>query len=118
MTQDELARAVDLSFQQVQKYERGSNRVSASRLYELARVLGVEISFFFKGYKDPRDPDDGEGGVREDDANYDFIGMSPDREAYSILRALGGISNKSLRQVLARLVQSINEAEQAAKDDT
>ena len=48
MTQQELASQVGVRFQQIQKYERGSNRVSASRLYDVARVLGVEISFFFE----------------------------------------------------------------------
>lgn len=48
MSQEQLAAAVGVTFQQIQKYERGSNRVSASRLYDIARVLGVEISFFFE----------------------------------------------------------------------
>jgi len=47
MSQEQLAAAVGVTFQQIQKYERGSNRVSASRLYDIARVLGVDISFFF-----------------------------------------------------------------------
>lgn len=48
LSQEQLAAAVGVTFQQIQKYERGSNRVSASRLYDVARVLGVEISFFFE----------------------------------------------------------------------
>ncbi|MFA7428934.1 MAG: helix-turn-helix transcriptional regulator [Rhodospirillaceae bacterium] len=48
MSQEQLANAVGVTFQQIQKYERGSNRVSASRLYDVARVLGVSISFFFE----------------------------------------------------------------------
>lgn len=48
MSQEQLAAAVGVTFQQIQKYERGSNRVSASRLYDIARVLGVSISFFFE----------------------------------------------------------------------
>jgi transcriptional regulator with XRE-family HTH domain len=47
MSQERLGEALGLTFQQVQKYERGVNRVSASRLYDLARVLDVPISFFF-----------------------------------------------------------------------
>lgn len=49
MTQAQLARALGLSFQQLQKYEQGENRVSASRLFEIARLLGTEIGFFFEG---------------------------------------------------------------------
>ena len=49
LTQDQLARALGISYQQVQKYETAANRVSAGRLYELACEFGVEISYFFEG---------------------------------------------------------------------
>ncbi|MFW7268357.1 helix-turn-helix domain-containing protein [Gluconacetobacter sp. Hr-1-5] len=49
MSQERLGEALGLTFQQVQKYERGTNRVSASRLYELSDVLDVPVSFFFDG---------------------------------------------------------------------
>src|SRR5471032_288819 len=47
MSQEKLGDAIGLTFQQVQKYERGANRVGASRLYDLSRVLDVPVSFFF-----------------------------------------------------------------------
>src|ERR1700745_3000245 len=47
MSQEKLGDAIGLTFQQVQKYERGANRVGASRLFELSRVLDVPVSFFF-----------------------------------------------------------------------
>ncbi|WKL56110.1 helix-turn-helix transcriptional regulator [Asticcacaulis sp. ZE23SCel15] len=50
ISQTELAKAVDLTFQQVQKYESGSNRVSASVLFDMSRFLGVQIGYFFDGY--------------------------------------------------------------------
>lgn len=49
LSQEKLGEALGLTFQQVQKYERGANRVSASRLYELARVMDVPVGFFFDG---------------------------------------------------------------------
>lgn len=52
LSQEQLAAAVGVTFQQIQKYERGSNRVSASRLFDIARVLGVPISFFFEDIGD------------------------------------------------------------------
>jgi transcriptional regulator with XRE-family HTH domain len=52
LTQTALARAVGVSFQQVQKYEKGTNRVSASKLFEMAEFMKVEIPFFFQGFKD------------------------------------------------------------------
>ncbi|USQ96123.1 helix-turn-helix domain-containing protein [Caulobacter sp. RL271] len=53
MSQEHLADALGLTFQQVQKYERGANRVSASKLYEIAKTLQVPVSFFFDGLADP-----------------------------------------------------------------
>jgi transcriptional regulator with XRE-family HTH domain len=49
MSQEALASALNLTFQQVQKYERGTNRVSASKLYRAAQILGVPVGFFFEG---------------------------------------------------------------------
>src|SRR5260221_14471992 len=48
MTQSKLAEAVGLTFQQIQKYERGTNRVGSSRLFEFASVLGVPVSYFYE----------------------------------------------------------------------
>ena len=53
VSQEHLADSLGLTFQQVQKYERGANRVSASKLYEIARTLQVPVSFFFDGLADP-----------------------------------------------------------------
>lgn len=55
VSQGDLAGALDLTFQQVQKYERGSNRVSASKLYEIAKALRVPVAYFFDGLADPLD---------------------------------------------------------------
>lgn len=52
LSQTDVARKLKLSFQQIQKYEIGSNRVAASRLFELAQILDVEPSFFFEGLHD------------------------------------------------------------------
>lgn len=57
VTQAELAEKLGLTFQQVQKYERGANRVSASKLYEIATALGAPISYFFEGLPDPESAD-------------------------------------------------------------
>ena len=52
LSQTEVARKLDLSFQQIQKYEIGSNRVAASRLFELSQILDVPPSYFFDGLHD------------------------------------------------------------------
>ena len=62
ISQEKLADALGLTFQQVQKYERGSNRISASKLYEIARTLKVSIAWFFEGLGDPMVAQDEDGG--------------------------------------------------------
>ena len=52
MSQTDVAKRLDLSFQQIQKYEIGSNRIAASRLFELSRILDVPTSYFFEGLTD------------------------------------------------------------------
>lgn len=52
LTQQELGEQIGVTFQQIQKYERGTNRISASRLWEIARVLKVPVSFFFEDFQE------------------------------------------------------------------
>lgn len=52
LTQEELANAEGITFQQVQKYENGTNRIAASRLYSFSKILGIRADDFFQGYKE------------------------------------------------------------------
>jgi len=63
--QSDLGRALGLTFQQIQKYEKGSNRISSSKLWEMAKFLGVDISYFFDGLADAQ------SRVAEDGASFD-----------------------------------------------
>lgn len=56
LTQQELGEQIGVTFQQIQKYERGTNRISASRLWEISRVLKVPVSFFFEDYREEDEP--------------------------------------------------------------
>src|SRR5262252_7316384 len=60
ISQEKLAEALGLTFQQVQKYERAANRISASRLYRMGMTLGVDAPYFYEGYRD-----DGSSGFAE-----------------------------------------------------
>lgn len=82
MSQQELARHIGIQFQQVQKYEVGANRISASRLWEIADALDVPVSFFFeaaKREKDPKRP----ASIPED--------IFANKEAVNLVRAYYGI---------------------------
>ena len=71
-SQEKLAEDLGLTFQQVQKYERGANRVSASKLYEIARSLSAPISYFFDGLTDPMAGPD-VAGTPVDNFVHDFL---------------------------------------------
>ncbi len=95
MTQQQLAEAVGIKFQQIQKYETGTNRVSASRLWDVAGALDVPISFFFEGLdtQDAGDPDTTDG-------------LFENREAMHLVRAYYAIPENQRRRLvdLARVL--------------
>src|SRR3546814_12152734 len=86
-----LAEALGLTFQQVQKYERGANRIGAGRLYELSRALDVPVSYFFEEISD------GAGGMREEPAAYGEDPMAS-RQTTLLVRAYYGIGAPSVRR--------------------
>ena len=94
MTQQQLAEKVGIKFQQVQKYETGMNRVSASRLWEIAETLGVTIGFFF----------DGMGGERSVPSN-----VMADKEAAELVRSYYAIPEAQRRR-LFDLAKVLSEA--------
>ena len=84
MTQQNLAEKVGIKFQQIQKYETGMNRVSASRLWDISDVLGVEISFFFAEMSDGKVAEDKPvSGSR--DLPMDIMGRQRSRRACALL---------------------------------
>lgn len=92
LSQDRLAAEVGLTFQQIQKYERGINRISASRLFQFCRVLAVPISYFFDGYAEPGP---GEiGGIPESE-------LLLSRESMDLIRLCNRMSDPFRRRLLA-----------------
>lgn len=104
MSQEQLASSLGLTFQQVQKYEKGANRVSASKLFEVAKALGVEVSWFFRGL-----PSLSEAGGSEDAA---FTAQARTAEGREIDMLLARIGARQRRLVvdLARAVATENSA--------
>ena len=95
MTQQQLAEKVGIKFQQIQKYETGMNRVSASRLWEIADSLGVTIAFFFEGLD--------EGSAVAQVAGADLMA---DKEALELVRSYYAIPEAQRRRLfdLARVL--------------
>lgn len=101
MTQQQLADQVGIKFQQIQKYETGANRVSASRLWDIAKSLQVDISFFFEGIEG--DEAQVEPGVAPSDVLYD-------KEALELLRSYYAIPENQRRRLfdLARVLSDVS----------
>ncbi len=109
LSQEALGDELNLSFQQVQKYERGTNRISASRLYEISRILDVQISYFFEGIADSEAR--GERGVDLEMAIGGGGSQDPfnRRETLELVRAYYKITDPSVRRRLYQLVKSMSD---------
>ncbi|MCB1334205.1 MAG: helix-turn-helix transcriptional regulator [Roseivivax sp.] len=104
MTQQQLAEHVGIKFQQIQKYETGANRVSASRLWDIADALDVPINFFFEGLQ-PNGRGETEFKV-PDNAPIDLLG---DKEAMDLVRSYYAIPENQRRRLfeLARVLSVV-----------
>ena len=83
MSQERLGELLGITFQQVQKYEKGSNRISASRLFYAAKTLGVPVQFFYDGLPDV----DQSGGLGESSAGDDFLASMMTPEGIQLAKA-------------------------------
>lgn len=116
MSQERLGEALGLTFQQVQKYERGVNRVGASRLFDLSRILDVPISFFFDDMPDSLATSfGGQAGRRLSALAEPQEGFGDDtlnrRETLELVRAYYRITDPSIRKRVFDLIKSMGPAE-------
>lgn len=128
MTQDRLGQAVGLTFQQIQKYEKGANRIGASRLYEFSHLLGVSPGYFFEGIGNqpglrpppgfaepaagplPGSPAaslSGSSSGPQSVPSWDLVDPLLSRENVELLRAFDAIRNPALRRNVLDLVRSM-----------
>lgn len=104
MSQEKLGDAVDLTFQQIQKYEKGSNRVGASRLQQFANILQVPVSFFFEGA--PNMP--GHTGKRDDAESPAYVNeFLATSDGLNLVKAFAKIESPKLRRSIVNLVEEI-----------
>jgi transcriptional regulator with XRE-family HTH domain len=96
LTQEQLAEALDVSYQQIQKYETGANRISASRIFQMARRLDVDLGYFFEGVPvdEPGEQPPLEHGGRQ-------------RSAIELVRKFAQIDDPQVRAAIAGLVKAI-----------
>lgn len=103
LTQEQLGERLGLTFQQVQKYEKGVNRISAGRLFEMAQVLGITITYFYEGVNELIDSPHGMT-VQEDDHPPTLPKL--DGEAMDLVTAFQKIDDKSLRRSLLETIRA------------
>lgn len=109
MSQEKLAKAFGVSFQQVQKYERGANRISASRLHLLTKILDVPVSYFFEGL--PSSITD-----RPLPTDSDAPDRMTSRETLELVRAYYKILDPGVRKRLVDLARALGKEEQQAQE--
>ena len=106
MSQEKLGDQLGVTFQQVQKYERGTNRVGASRLWRLSQVLDVPINYFFEGLTNEIEA----GEFSDNDLTpfvYDFFNSS---DGVALAKALSEIKDKAVRRQILELARSLGKS--------
>jgi transcriptional regulator with XRE-family HTH domain len=112
MSQEKLGEALGLTFQQIQKYEKGTNRVGASRIQQISEILQVPVSFLFEGGPTSTTGGDGFGEGTSPAYVSDFLATS---EGLALTRAFTRITDSKLRRSIVDLVEQIAGHETAAK---
>jgi transcriptional regulator with XRE-family HTH domain len=118
MSQEKLGEALGLTFQQIQKYEKGLNRIGASRLQQISKALNVSPSFFFEGAPTgvgAAGAVEGPAGFEEVAQTYvvDFMSTA---EGVHLNRYFARIRNPKIRRRLLELVAALAEAEEGTED--
>ncbi len=113
ISQEKLGRDLGLTFQQIQKYEKGANRVGASRLYEISQLLQVPAAYFFEDM--PSDIRLANGQIAEGDQG--FIAHPIDkRETQQLTRAFYSITNPETRKRILELIKAIGDNDTSLAD--
>ncbi|MFP4097701.1 MAG: helix-turn-helix domain-containing protein [Alphaproteobacteria bacterium] len=121
LSQEKLAESVNVTFQQVQKYERGTNRVSASRLYNFSKILGVSIDYFYEGLDSESGQsttpiygmsDNGQESFDEIPATAKAIpeDLLSNKETLELIRTYYSISDIKKRKDILRFIKSMAES--------
>jgi transcriptional regulator with XRE-family HTH domain len=109
MSQEKLGEALGITFQQIQKYEKGTNRIGASRLHHIARVLGVPIEFFYEGA-----PQIGavQGFAEAPSSGHiaDFLATS---EGLELVKAFIAIKDPRVRRRIVELAKALGQSSEA-----
>lgn len=107
MSQEKLGEHLGLTFQQVQKYEKGVNRIGASRLYDMARVLGVPVQFFYEDAPGKSETAEAAPGFAETPDETYVIEFLSSRDGLELNKAFVRITDPRVRRTIIDLVRSL-----------
>ncbi|MGB0683326.1 MAG: helix-turn-helix domain-containing protein [Magnetovibrionaceae bacterium] len=119
ISQTELGKVLDVTFQQVQKYENGANRIGASNLLKIARALGCEVGFFFENAPDPDIPTASTKSRGLSDNPADTFQHDPlaSREALELVHNFYRIEDPAVRKQISQLVRSLTIGRTVSDDE-
>ena len=103
MSQEKLGELLGITFQQVQKYEKGSNRISASRLFYAAKILGVPVQAFFEDLPGT----EGDTGFSESNGESSVMSSMMNAEGIKLAKAFRDADNSTKRKLIATLARAI-----------
>lgn len=112
MSQERLGESMGLTFQQVQKYEKGVNRIGASRLFQIAKILDVPVQFFFE--EAPQFDGSAPSGMAEPESETFILEFLNSREGLELNRAFVKISDPKVRKSVVDLVRSLSNEERSS----
>ena len=113
LSQEKLADAIGLTFQQVQKYEKGMNRISAGRLFQLSKILEVPVAYFYENLADQT-----ANYALSDNEQESFVStdLMQNKETLDLIRLYYSISDPNMRKDIFRFIKSM--AERAQRGDS
>ncbi|MEM7299642.1 MAG: helix-turn-helix domain-containing protein [Pseudomonadota bacterium] len=109
LSQEKLGDALGITFQQIQKYEKGANRIGASRMQQIANVLSVPVSFFFEDA--PSGTDSTPAGMAEQNSTTYVVDFLSSSEGLQLNRAFVNIKDAKVRRKIVELVKTLAEEE-------
>jgi transcriptional regulator with XRE-family HTH domain len=116
MSQEKLGEKMNLTFQQIQKYEKGTNRIGASRLFQLSKILEVPVGYFFEDAFAHSAPSSASHGLHEPEQEGFLLDFLNSREGLELNKAFAKIQDPKVRRRVIDLVRALSEEKPEAKE--
>jgi transcriptional regulator with XRE-family HTH domain len=116
MSQEKLGEKMNLTFQQIQKYEKGTNRIGASRLFQLSKILEVPVGYFFEDAFSGASPSRAMPGMGEPEQEGYLLDFLNSREGLDLNKAFAKIQDPKVRRRVIDLVRALSEEKPEAKE--